>query len=192
MQIQIRQTTNAETPAICDLIEAAFGDEQGLEVAQLTRDLLADPSAQPLLSLVATAQRTEIGDPPLGHILFTHAKIHTGSAPSDPIPSAAILAPLAVRSDVQSQGIGGRLIADGLARLTAAGVDLVFVLGHPGYYSRHGFVPAGNLGLDAPYPIPPEHADAWMVQALRQGLLGRVQGQVACAEALDDPRHWRE
>lgn len=188
----IHQTTNAETPAICDLIKAAFGGEQGSEVAQLTRDLLADPSAHPLLSLVATAQRTEIGDPPLGHILFTHAKIHTSGAPSDPIPSAAILAPLAVRPDVQSQGIGGRLIAEGLARLTTAGVDLVFVLGHPGYYSKHGFVPAGNLGLDAPYPIPPEHADAWMVQALRPELLGRVQGQVACAEALDDPRHWRE
>ncbi|MBK5965402.1 GNAT family N-acetyltransferase [Thiocystis minor] len=192
MQIQIRQSDNAETPAICDLIKAAFGGEQGSEVAQLTRDLLADPSAQPLLSLVATAQRTEIGDPPLGHILFTHAKIHTSSAPSDPIPSAAILAPLAVRPDVQSQGIGGRLIAKGLARLTTAGVDLVFVLGHPGYYSKHGFVPAGNLGLDAPYPIPQEHADAWMVQALRPELLGRVQGQVACAETLDDPRHWRE
>lgn len=192
MQIQIRQTTNAETPAICDLIEAAFGDEQGLEVAQLTLDLLADPSAQPLLSLVAMAQRAEIGDPPLGHILFTHAKLHTRNAPSDPIPSAAILAPIAVRPDVRSQGIGGRLIADGLARLTTAGVDLVFVLGHPGYYPRYGFVPAGNLGLDAPYPIPPEHADAWMVQALRPGLLGRVQGQVVCADALDDPRHWCE
>jgi putative acetyltransferase len=192
MQIQIRQTINAETPAICELIEAAFSDEQGLEVAQLTLDLLADPSAQPLLSLVAMAQRAEIGDPPLGHILFTHAKLHTRNAPSDPIPSAAILAPLAVRPDVRSQGIGGRLIAEGLARLTTAGVALVFVLGHPGYYPRYGFVPAGNLGLDAPYPIPPEHADAWMVQALRPGLLGRVQGQVACAEALDDPRHWCE
>lgn len=192
MQIQIRQTTDSETPAICDLIKAAFGGEQGSEVAQLTLDLLADPSAQPLLSLVATAQRTEIGAPPLGHILFTHAMLHASGASSAPIPSAAILAPLAVRPDTQSQGIGGRLIADGLARLTAAGVDLVFVLGHPDYYPRYGFVPAGSLGFDAPYPIPPEHASAWMVQALRPGLLGHVRGQIACAHALDELRHWRE
>ncbi|WP_295400574.1 N-acetyltransferase [uncultured Thiocystis sp.] len=188
MQIQIRQTDNAETPAICDLIKAAFGDPQGFEVAQLTVDLLADASAQPLLSLVATTQRTDIGDPLLGYILFTHARIERASRNV----SAALLAPLAVHPDVQSQGIGGRLIADGLARLTAAGVDLVFVLGHPDYYPRYGFVPAGSLGFDAPYPIPPEHANAWMVQALRPGFLGHMRGQIACAHALDELRHWRE
>jgi predicted N-acetyltransferase YhbS len=189
MQIQIRQAANSETPAICDLIKTAFGDPQGLEVAQLVVDLLADATAQPLLSLVATTHRADTGPPDLiGQILFSHARI----AQSDRILSAALLAPLAVHPDAQSQGIGGRLIEEGLERLTAAGVVLVFVLGHPGDYTRHGFVPAGSFGLDAPYPIPPEHADAWMVQALAPGLLGRVWGQVVCADALKDPRHWRE
>jgi putative acetyltransferase len=68
----------------------------------------------------------------------------------------------------------------------------VFVLGHPEYYPRFGFRPAGALGMDAPYPIPERHADAWMVQALRPGLLGQVRGTVRCADTLNDPRHWRE
>ena len=191
MSIQIQQSTSAETPAICELIEAAFGPEQGQDVAQLTVDLLADASAQPILSLVATDERTEIGNPPLGHILFTHARVHSGEF-TRPYPAAALLAPLAVRPDVQSQGIGGRLIMAGLEQLKAAGVGLVFVLGHPGYYPRYGFTPAGCLGFDAPYPIPAEHADAWMVQALEPGLIGPVRGQVRCADALGDPRHWQE
>ena len=87
---------------------------------------------------------------------------------------------------------GTALIAEGLRILAQDGVDLVFVLGHPGYYPRHGFEPAGRLGLNAPYPIPEIHADAWMVQALRPGLLGTLQGKVVCAQALDSPEHWRE
>ena len=103
-----------------------------------------------------------------------------------------MLAPLAVHPDVQARGIGGRLVVEGLGRLKRAGVGLVFVLGHPGYYPRFGFIEAGANGFSAPYPIPPENAAAWMVQALRPGLLGAVPGRVVCADALDKPEYWRE
>ena len=43
---------------------------------------------------------------------------------------------------------------EGLKQLAESGVDLVFVLGHPGYYPKFGFRPAGALGFEAPYPIP--------------------------------------
>ena len=43
-----------------------------------------------------------------------------------------------------------------------------------------------------PYPIPPEHAEAWMVQQLRPGVIGRASGTVRCADMLDKPEHWRE
>jgi putative acetyltransferase len=69
---------------------------------------------------------------------------------------------------------------------------LVFVLGHPDYYPRHGFEPAGPQGLDAPYPIPAAHEDAWMVLALRPGVIGKLRGRVVCADALDKPEYWRE
>ena len=88
--------------------------------------------------------------------------------------------------------MGSRLIEEGLRQLKAAEVDLVFVLGHPDYYPRCGFTPAGVLGFDAPYPIPDQHAGAWMVQALKDGVIGRVNGTVQCAKVLNHPRHWRE
>ncbi|NIP71638.1 MAG: N-acetyltransferase, partial [Gammaproteobacteria bacterium] len=85
---------------------------------------------------------------------------------SDRLLPSAILAPLAVHPDHQGRGIGGSLVREGLARLKGAGVELVFVLGYPAYYAKLGLSPAGEKGFEAPHPIPPESADAWMVQAL--------------------------
>ncbi|RRQ22048.1 N-acetyltransferase [Thiohalobacter thiocyanaticus] len=182
MDIQIRATSDSDRLAITDLLNAAFGPD-GAEIAALVSDLLDDPSARPLLSLAATRDACVIG-----YILFTHTQI----AGSEPSLASAILAPLAVHPDHQGRGIGGRLIEAGLKRLKDAGVDLVFVLGHPGYYPRYGFDPAGERGFEAPHPIPGEHAAAWMVRTLRPGVIGTVSGQVVCADTLNDPRHWSE
>ena len=71
--------------------------------------------------------------------------------------------------------------------------SMVFVLGHPGYYTRHGFTPnAGQLGFPATYPIPPKNADAWMVQSLAPDGLPKTKGRVLCADALDKAEYWAE
>lgn len=177
--MHIRSAAAAELERVLAVERAAFGADAEAELVQA---LLSDPSAQPTLSLLALR-----GERALGHILFSRARLEANGR-----CSIALLAPLAVVPSAQSQGIGGRLIAAGLLGLAASGVDLVFVLGHPGYYSRHGFRPAGALGFAAPYPIAPEHADAWMVQELRPGVIGSCRGKLICARALDRPEYWRE
>ena len=183
LKADIRISEPADEQAIAAVARAAFGEVQGQEIAALISDLTADDSAQPILSLVAVTR----GDV-VGHLLFSRAAV-TANEQENP---AAILAPLAVLPEFQSQGIGGDLIREGLDQLMSAGVALVFVLGDPGYYMRHGFTPAKTSGFDAPYPIPAELEDAWMVQALRPGVIGAVKGQVSCPDALDDPKHWCE
>lgn len=181
--MEIRASRASDKTEIGQLHANAFGEKEGPEIATLAEELMTDGTARPVLSLVAVEDNRI-----LGHILFSKAKI-TGTPQS---VSARILAPLAVLPGDQGTGIGGRLIQAGLDRLRASGVELVFVLGHPDYYPRSGFVPAGALGFEAPYPIPEEHAGAWMVQALRNGVLGRVTGKIQCATALNRPEHWRE
>ncbi len=183
MNEQVREAPASEEDAISDVLLAAFGEAEGREIAELVDALLEDPSAEPLLSLIATS-----GDRVVGYVLFTSTRIE---GPDRPVPSA-ILAPLAVHPDCQGWGIGGQLICEGLERLGAAGVELVFVLGDPDYYARHGFAAAGVEGFEAPHPIAPENAGAWMVRALHPGVIGRVHGRVLCADALADPRHWQE
>ncbi len=179
----IRRAADADLAAINGVLLSAFGDAEGPEIVALVAGLLGDRTAQPTLSLVAEADAKLVG-----HLLFTRA----GLAPGHDDRSVRILAPLAVAPGAQGQGIGGALVREGLRQLADSGVDLVFVLGHPAYYPKYGFQPAGALGLDAPSPIPERHADAWMVQALRPGLLGHVRGTVRCSDVLNDPRHWRE
>jgi predicted N-acetyltransferase YhbS len=181
--MRIREATAADRQAINAVILSAFGRTEGPVIADLVDALNVDPSARPLLSLVAEQDRKIAG-----HILFSAAKIE-GTAPTD---QAAILAPLGVDSAFQRRGVGGLLIQDGLRRLNDSGTGLVFVLGHPDYYPRHGFAPAGAQGLEAPYRILPKNAGAWMVQALRPGIIGRVAGVVRCAKALDQEVYWVE
>lgn len=178
-----RSATSSDLPAIRACIAAAFGAEEGPEIAALVSTLLADPTAEPVLSLVA-----ESGGVITGHVLFTAVRID-GAGKSI---RASILAPLCVHPEHQGAGIGGSLIDEGLRELEKAGCDLVFVLGHPGFYPRHGFTPAGTHGLDAPYPIAPENADAWMVRELRPGVLGTIRGTAVCADALMDGNYWEE
>ena len=183
IKLKIRESIPSDLSKVLQVEGQAFGDDQGPEIVDLVKGLLSDPSARPLLSLLAEDDKRAVG-----HILFTKAQI-TNFIDS---VSAVILAPLAVIPAAQSQRIGGQLIKAGLQRLSASGIELVFVLGHPEYYPRHGFKPAGRLGFEATYPIPDENADAWMVQELQPGVIGRVSGKVICADVLNQPQHWRE
>ncbi|MFZ1415005.1 MAG: N-acetyltransferase [Defluviicoccus sp.] len=176
--MRIVEASASDRADVLAVERAAFGGEVE---AGLVADLLEDPTARPLLSLL-----TRVNDRPVGHILFTAVRLEGAAVEL----RLAILAPLAVVPDAQRSGVGGRLIERGIRLLGEAGVALVFVLGHPGYYPRHGFEPAGRHGLAPPYPVSPE--GAWMVRAITPNVLGRAQGRVVCANALDRPEYWRE
>lgn len=181
--IKIRCATDSDRAEILGVHGDAFGKEQGPEIVDLVTGLLSDKTAEPRFSFVA-----ENGGRIVGHILFTAIRLQSNG----PGISAQILAPLAVSKEHQGKGVGGLLINEGLKQLTASGFELVFVLGHPDYYPKFGFKPAGILGYEAPYAIPIENANAWMVIELKAGIIGSVSGRVQCAATLDQPEHWRE
>lgn len=176
----MRETTDADLKDILFIEHEAFKSDKE---AQLTKDLLNDSSAKPLISLIAY-----VDEKPTGHILFTKGYLHSKSKKL----MIYILAPLAVVPEFQKKGIGGALIQKGLDFLSRANIGLVFVLGHPQYYPRYGFRPAGKLGFEAPFPIPEKDSDAWMVQELRSCFIGSISGRVVCSDALNKPEHWRE
>lgn len=119
--------------------------------AELIEALRAEGAHVPELCLVALDGS---GEDVLGHIFFSRARLDTGAP-------LLVLAPMAVDPARQRDGIGGALVREALRRAPAAapGVPLVSVLGHPEYYPRFGFEPAGPLGIRAPFDVP---AEAWM------------------------------
>lgn len=123
-----------------------------------------------------------VDDELVGHILFTRASV--GGV------KGALLAPLAVATAYQGQGVGERLCKAGLKAVRAAGATFALVLGHPDYYPRVGFAPAFPYGILPPYEVnPPE---AWMAIALVPGALDLARGVAAVADAFMVPEMWRE
>lgn len=211
--MKIRHATDEGLADILAVERDAFGEESE---AALVQQLLDDPTARPLISLVA-----EDGGRVVGHVLLTRAVVEgaksgmagdgetcgddnagdDGSAANrEPAAGsdrergvhAMILAPLAVAPQAQRHGIGTALVEASLDEARRLGVGLIFLLGHPEYYPRFGFRPAGELGFKAPHPIPDEHADAWMVVETREGLIDATSGTIIPAETLRRPEHWRE
>lgn len=179
--IQIRETNTGDFNDIMQVEEKAFGYHKE---AQLVADLLGDKSAEPMVSLLAFYQGEAVG-----HVLFTRAYFQ-GQPES---PMMHILAPLAVKPEFQRQGIGGMLIKVGVQRLREIGSNLLFVLGHKEYYPKYGFMPqASRLGYPAPYPIPDEFSDCWMVQPVSESGFQVGQGTIRCADELNKPEHWRD
>lgn len=131
--------------------------------ADLVERLRRDGDA--LISLVALD-----GEAVVGHVMFSPV-----TAPL----KALSLGPLAVMADRQRQGIGGRLVRDGLDRARTGGWDAVFVQGDPAYYRRFGFSVADAEGFASPYAGP-----YFMVLSLGTALPVRG-GRIDYARAFD-------
>jgi putative acetyltransferase len=161
--IEIRTECPDDVAAIRGVNERAFG---GLAEAILVDQLRAARKA--VVSLVARH-----GDQVVGHILFS--PVNVANAPES--FRGVGLAPMSVLPEYQNQGIGSRLVREGLLACQQAGFDIVVVLGHVGFYPRFGFASANGHGLGNEYGA----LDAFMVLELRGGSLNGVSGLVTFA-----------
>jgi predicted N-acetyltransferase YhbS len=89
-----------------------------------------------------------------------------GALDSDPDLRAEGLTIMGVLPARQRQGIGTALLAWSVQRLRGA-YDLLFVLGHPDFYARAGFVEAESLGLRFTYEAPKEACRVLLRDGLR-------------------------
>jgi putative acetyltransferase len=167
--VTIRSETPEDIAAIHRLNVQAF--DQRPNEARLV-DLLR-AAGKAVISLVAVSEG-EV----MGHVLFSPVTL-------DP-PNAGFtgvgLGPVAVSPEFQRQGIGSRLIREGLDRCRQMGFEAVVVLGDPRYYSRFGFKRAGSFGLGNDYNAD-EH---FMALELKEGALHNLRGVVKYAPEFDE------
>jgi putative acetyltransferase len=163
-KVVIRSEEPGDCAGIDEVTRLAFGRPHEAQLIALLRQ---EGGFDAELSLVAVS-----GDTITGHILFTPVQIvqEHGAA-----TRALALAPMAVRSEWQNQGIGSRLVREGLEACRRRGHKLVVVVGHPAYYPRFGFTPARPLGLEAPFEVPDA---AFLVCPLAAGALDDICGLV--------------
>ena len=132
----IRPEQSRDREAVRGVNERAFG---GHEEADIVEALHRSQAA--VVALVA-----EVGAGIVGHILFSPVDVEHSMG-----KRLLGLAPMAVEPGYQKQGIGRRLVREGLALCRTAGADGVVVLGHAEYCPRFGFVPARQFGLRCEY-----------------------------------------
>lgn len=157
MKVEIRQETEADFSDVYKLNLSAF--EQDTE-AKLVELLRKSDAFIPSLSFVATVDNKIVG-----HILFTKIKIRNDKG--NEYDSLA-LAPMAVKPELQRQGIGGQLVRYGLAKARELGHESVIVVGHEHYYPKFGFVPAGKWHIKAPFEVS---ANVFMgIELVKDGL----------------------
>jgi putative acetyltransferase len=159
--IKIREEQAGDSDAIYKVNAAAFA--RPAEAALV--DTLRDEGAV-TLSLVAVVDKQIVG-----HILFSPVLV----AGEGEGWSAVALGPMAVLPAHQGHGVGAALVRAGLAQLWRAGHEVVFVLGHSGFYPRFGFTVATAHGLRCQWDVPD---DVFMVVASQPDVLGKRRGTV--------------
>jgi len=80
-----------------------------------------------------------------------------------------------ITPEYQNKGIGSKLVKTGLQIAKENNFDIVIVVGHPKYYPRFGFKPAGNWGIKHPFDVP---NDVFLALELKDNALKNCRGKV--------------
>jgi putative acetyltransferase len=166
--IEIRNEKPEDRAAIRDVNERAFGRDNEATLVDRLRS-----ANKVVISLVALDQIRVVG-----HILFSTVTVAV--APEN--FRGLGLGPMSVLPEFQNQGIGSRLVREGLEACKREECDAVVVLGHTRFYPRFGFLKAKDYGLDNEYNA----SDAFMVMELRGGVLEAISGLVKYAPEFRD------
>lgn len=138
--------------------------------AKLVDDLRASDDWIPELSLVALRD-----DEIVGHVVCSRGVVQ----PATPVLG---LGPLGVDPAHQGNGVGTALVHSVLGAADALGEPLVALLGAPGYYSRFGFVPSAQCGIEPPEAIWGDHFQVRVLATHKPSVAGRFR----YAAAFDD------
>ncbi len=156
---------------------ASEGTDEGQLIGDLASGLLRETPAEDLYVFTALADNVLIGA-----IFFSRLRFD-----GDP-RTVFVLAPVAVKTDQQGQGVGQRLLSFGLEALRGEGVDIALTYGDPNYYSKVGFRQITETDVPAPFTL--NHPEGWLGQSLTDQPLGSVTGPSRCVAALNDPAFW--
>ena len=158
--VTIRPEKPEDTDAIRELNVSAFGQSTEADIVDRLRENCPDA-----ISLVA-----EDDSGLVGHILFSPAEILSMGRRVQGMG----LAPMVVLRERQRQGIGTRLVAEGLKRLQEKNCPYVIVLGHPEYYPRFGFEPAAKYRIVCQWEGIP--SEAFMICIFDETVMDGVEG----------------
>ena len=168
-------------PAIIDLFASTFadseGEAEGRVIRQLVTDLIATSTPEDLYVFSAWND----GDI-IGAIAFSRLNY------AEDARTVFLLAPVAVATRRQGEGVGQALLTHGLNAMGAAGVDIAITYGDPNYYSKVGFIPITAEIAQPPFPLEQPHG--WQGRSLTDQALTPLKGASRCVPGFDKAEYW--
>jgi putative acetyltransferase len=164
MTVEIRPQRPDEADAAMRVISAAFGEE-GTKVVDVWAAVVARG--------LDRAQLVAVGSDDLvvGHVGLSHGWLDARRALVDVL----VLSPLGVAPDRQAAGIGTALLAAAVVEAERLGAPMVVLEGDPGYYSRRGWVPGAEHGIEAPSArVPGPAFQVVLLEGHEEWMTGRV------------------
>lgn len=156
----IRVEIPVDAAGIDNLLREAFGRDTEASLVQSLRE-------DGLLTLGVVATDEEGGV--VGYAAFTPVDVQGEDR------QWVALGPLAVAPSLRRQGLGEKLIYEGLDSLNEFGYAAVVVLGSAQYYGRFGFKPAAEHNLHCRWP---DSTQAFQLYVLADDALEGAQGLV--------------
>jgi predicted N-acetyltransferase YhbS len=155
---------------------ASEGEKEGRLIGTLASDLAAEIDHQDIICF-GTYEAQLI----LGSIFFTRLQF-------DESVKVYMLAPVAVRTDYQGQGIGKALIKFGLTELKNRSVDVVVTYGDPSFYTKLGFCSLSEDIIQAPLQL--SMPEGWLGQSLTGEPIPTMKERPTCVGPFNDPAYW--
>lgn len=175
-----RAYESSDAAVVEDLFISVFsvseGEEEGALIGKLVNDMVTSTDTGDLYGFVAVD-----GSQMVGAIFFSRLSFEQDI-------EVFILAPVAVHSEHQGEGIGQALIKHGLREMREKGVRYVTTYGDPSFYTRVGFQPISQEAIAAPREL--SQPEGWHGQSLTDDEIESIPGRSRCVRALDDPAYW--
>lgn len=114
-------------------------------------------NSERVISLVALCDHRVIG-----HAIASPVVIRSGESET----SGLAIGPMAVMPSFQRQGVGSQLVRVIIERAEAAGESFLAVAGHPEFYTRFGFRPSLDFGVQHCFEGMPD--DVFFLQSLQK------------------------
>lgn len=175
------QTLNrSKQQQVAELFSSVFtaseGEQEGALIGRLSAELASNIDNQDIVCLGAYEDGAL-----LGCIIFTRLKFNLDI-------QVYMLAPVAVSTSFQGQGIGQALISYGLNELKKRAVEVVVTYGDPAFYSKVGFQALSEKVIQAPAKLSMPFG--WLGLSLTGAPIPIISERPLCVEQFNNPAYW--
>ncbi|MEN8226404.1 MAG: N-acetyltransferase [Bacteroidota bacterium] len=164
------------TELFTSVFESSEGEEEGKLIGSLASKLSSNIDNEEIICFGAYENESLIGS-----IFFTRLQF-------DESILVYMLAPVAVSTEYQGQGIGQNLINYGLSEVKKRSVNVAITYGDPSFYAKVGFEPLSENVIQAPLKL--SMPMGWLGQSLTEDPIPSINERPKCVKEFNDPVYW--